>query len=185
MFSRPLLDPGAETEEPRRAPEGVRTGFPTIGERRAPGMSLALDAWLLGAALAERRGLADALAQEVQLGAAGNAVAHHFDLLDARAIDLEGALDADAAGEAANSDRPLNAARAKAHDRACEDLDAFACSFDDTSRDLDRVARGELGNVGPDLFLADLFEQVHDRSLLFLRRRDGATVAMWPAARPR
>ena len=48
------------------------------------------------AALAEGRGLADAVAQEVQLGAAGDAVADDLDLLDARAVDLERPLDADA-----------------------------------------------------------------------------------------
>ena len=58
---------------------------------------------LAGPALAQCRGLADALAQEVELRAAGNAVANDLDLLDARRVDLEGALHADAAADAART----------------------------------------------------------------------------------
>ena len=58
-----------------------------------------------GAALAERGGLTDALAQEVELGAARDAVAHDLDLVDARRVDLEGPLDADAAAQGADGDR--------------------------------------------------------------------------------
>ena len=54
----------------------------------------------LGAALAQRGGLAHAVAQEVQLGAPGDAVTHDLDLVDARRVDLEGALHADAAAQA-------------------------------------------------------------------------------------
>ena len=60
---------------------------------------------------------------------------------------------------------------AQAHDGAFEDLDALACTLDDSGRNLDRVTRRELGDVCPDLFLGDLFEHVHDRSLLFVKRR--------------
>ena len=60
------------------------------------------------AALAQRCGLADSLAEEVQLSAASLAVAHDFDLLDARAVHLEGSLDADAAGDTADGDGTLD-----------------------------------------------------------------------------
>ena len=68
----------------------------------------------LGTALAEGGGLADAVAQEVELGAPGDAVAHDLDLVDARRVDHEGALDADAAGDAPDGDLPIQAAAAHA-----------------------------------------------------------------------
>ena len=73
--------PDAGIERPRRS-DGV-DGSPGARSR-------------LAAALAKGRGLADALAQEVQLRAADLAVAEDLDLVDARAVDLEGPLDADA-----------------------------------------------------------------------------------------
>ena len=66
-----------------------------------------------GSALPQGRGLADALAQEVQLGAPGAAVADDLDLLDPRAVDHERPLDADAARDLANGDRPGDAAAAR------------------------------------------------------------------------
>src|SRR5688572_32910540 len=65
------------------------------------------------AALAEGGRLADALAQEVQLRAADLAVAQDFDLLDARAVDLERALDAHARRDPAHRDRSGDAAAAQ------------------------------------------------------------------------
>src|SRR6478609_6895090 len=83
------------------------------------------------AALAERRrGLADPVAQEVQLRAADLAVAEDLDLLDPRAVDLERALDADARGDPADGDRGCDAAPAHAHDEALEHLDALAGALD-------------------------------------------------------
>jgi hypothetical protein len=148
-----------------------RTGGVLGPELRSDGLACRSRLLAVDAALAQRGGLADSLAQEVELGAAGLAVAHDFDLLDARAVHLEGALDADAAGDAADRDGSLDATTAEAHDGAFEDLDALARAFDDSGRNLDRVTRRELGDVGPDLFLGYLFEHVHDRSLLFVKRR--------------
>src|SRR6187431_1969510 len=99
-------------ERPRRGP-GSDEG---VGRTIRPG------AWL--AALAERRrGLADAVAEEVQLRAADLAVADDLDLLDPRAVDLERALDADARGDATDGDRRRDPAAAHPHHEALEHLD--------------------------------------------------------------
>ena len=74
---------------------------------------------------------------------------------------------------------------AQAHDGALEDLDALAGAFDDAGGDADGVARAEFRKIGPDLVLGDLFEHVHDRSLLFVKRRGCARwlmMARSPAA---
>jgi len=113
------------------------------------------------AAFAEGGRLADALAQEVQLGAAHLAVADDFDLLDARAVDLECPFDADARRDPADGDRSGDPAAAKAHDRPFEDLDALAIALDDLGRDLHGVTRGEFRQVGAELVLDDLVEHVH------------------------
>jgi hypothetical protein len=60
------------------------------------------------------------------------------------------------------------------HHGPFEDLDSFAGAFDDAGRNSDGVARAELRKVCPDLFLGDLFEHAHDRSLLFVKRRVSA-----------
>src|SRR6476659_6971570 len=131
---------------------GSRCGFAAGAGRRPSAVS---------APLAERRGLADAIAQEVQLGAPGDAVPNDLDLLDARAVDLEGPLDADAGGDPADGDRPGDAAAAQAHDGPLEDLDALAVALDDLGRHLDGIAGREDGEVGSKLVLDDLVEHGH------------------------
>jgi hypothetical protein len=56
----------------------------------------------LGSALAQGGRLTNALAQEVQLLAAGHAVTHDLDLLDPGRVDLEGSLDTDATSQRAH-----------------------------------------------------------------------------------
>src|SRR5215212_9462431 len=58
-----------------------------------------------GPPFAKGCGLADALPQEVELGATRPAMPDDLDLVDARAVDLERALDPDAAGDLADRDR--------------------------------------------------------------------------------
>src|SRR5688572_18390405 len=113
------------------------------------------------AAFAQGRGLADPLAQEVQLGAADLAVADDFDLLDARAVDLEGALDPDAGRDPPDGDGASDPAAAQPHDGSLEHLDALAVALDDLRRDLHGVTRGEFRQVGAELVLDDLVEHVH------------------------
>src|SRR3954470_19824776 len=114
-----------------------------------------------GSTLAQRCGLADALAQEVQLSAPRLAVAHDLDLLDPRAVDHERALDTDAARDLTHRDGSGDAAATHPHDRALEDLDALLAALDHARRDLDRIAGGEVGQVGADLVGDDLVQDVH------------------------
>ena len=71
----------------------------------------------------------------------------------------------------ADRDRAGDAAAAEAHDGALEDLDALAVALDDLGRDLDGVARGELGEVGAELVVDDLVEHVHAGGSLVGRRQ--------------
>src|SRR3954468_6517255 len=78
-----------------------------------------------GASLPQRGGLADPLAQEVQLGAPDLAVANDVDLVDPGAVDLERPLDADARRDLPDGDGSGDPAAAEPHDGALEDLDAL------------------------------------------------------------
>src|SRR3990172_5050388 len=93
-----------------------------------------------GTSLPKGCGLADAVAQEVELRPTGDAMSHHFDLLDPGCVDHEGALHADTAGDATDSDLTVNSASAQAHHRALEHLDPFAIALDDLHADAHRVA---------------------------------------------
>src|SRR6185369_10426171 len=126
------------------------------------------------APLAEGRGLADAIAQEVQLRSPDLAVPDDLDLLDPRAVDLERPLDADAARDPADRDRAGDPAAAQAHHDAFEDLDPLAVALDDLGGDLDRVAGGELGKVGAQLVGDEFVEDVHFGVPCFVRRQPEA-----------
>src|SRR5439155_1621193 len=76
------------------------------------------------------------VSEEVELGATGDAVADHLDLLDPWAVDLERALDSDTGRNPANGDRAGDPAAAEAHDGPLEHLDALASSLDDLGRHL-------------------------------------------------
>src|SRR5262245_40544986 len=78
---------------------------------------------LAAAALAQLDGLADAVAEEVELGATDHAGTLHFDLGDARRVQRELALDAFPLHDPPHRERlPRAAAGAGDHD-AVEDLD--------------------------------------------------------------
>src|SRR6185369_1541548 len=98
---------------------------------------------------------------EVQLRPPDLAVADDVDLLDPRAVDLESPLDTDAAGDLPDGDRTGDPAAAQAHDGAFEGLDPLLATLDDSGRDADGVARGELGQVGAELVGGKRVEHVH------------------------
>ena len=98
------------------------------------------------ATLAESGRLADALAQEVELGAAGDTVADDLDLLDARGMHRERALDA--AADATDGDGLVYAAASHPHDRPLEHLDALSAAFNDLDRDAHGVTGCDLGDIG-------------------------------------
>src|SRR6185369_192439 len=124
--------------------------------------------------LAQGRCLAHPLAQEIQLRAPCLAVPDDLDLLDPRTVDHERPLHADAARDLAHGDRAGDATATQAHDRALEDLDALLAALDHAGRDLDRVARGELGQVAADLVGDDLVQDVHGGSFPAAARRAAA-----------
>src|SRR3954466_1738625 len=125
----------------------------------------------VGAALAQGRRLADSIAQEVELRTPGDAVADDLDLLDARAVDLEGPLDADAGRDAPDSDGPGDPATTEAHDGPLEDLDALAVALDDLGGHLHGVTGRKLREVGAKLVLDDLVEHGHGLFLTHLGSR--------------
>ena len=110
-------------------------------------------------------GFTDLFAQVVQPAAAHDAALRHFDALDARAVQQERFLDADAVRDAAHRDRFGQAAAfANRHD-ALEHLNAFFAALDDFRVDFDRVARPEIRDGRLFLFLLDQVDDVHDCSL--------------------
>src|SRR2546428_13589677 len=83
----------------------------------------------LPALLAEGRGLADALAQEVEGGATRVAVTRDLDLLHPRRVHEEGALDADAGRDATYRDLLIEPAVAHPEHRALELLEPLAVAL--------------------------------------------------------
>src|SRR5487761_2346016 len=113
------------------------------------------------AALAQRCGLADPASQEIELCAAGHAVADHLDLLDPGAVDLERPLDAHAGRDPPDGQRPRDPAARQAEDGPLEYLDALPSPLDNLGADLDGIAGREGRDVRSNLVLDDLVEYVH------------------------
>src|SRR5579885_2364350 len=86
-------------------------------------------------------------AQVVQPRAANLALAYHFDLLYAWGEAQEGALDADAVGDAAYGEVGTRAGAPLADDDAFEHLRALAVALDDLRAHANRVAGTELRHV--------------------------------------
>src|SRR5438309_11243346 len=128
---------------------GSRTGW-------APVKSTAL--------FAEGRGLADSLAEEVESRTAGVPVTDELDLLDARRVDHERALDADAARDPADGDLLIDAAVAHAEHGALEVLKALAVPFDDPHADAHGVSGPDLGEIGLQLLSGKRVQEVVHRN---------------------
>src|SRR3954452_18385398 len=104
---------------------------------------------LLGAdvaALADARGLADAVAQVVELRAPDVAAGGDLDLLDLRRVHGERALHADAERLLADGERLAHAVALALDHHALEDLRTATRALDDLEVDADAVARVEAGN---------------------------------------
>ena len=97
---------------------------------------------------AEGGGLAYPVAKEVQSGAASVAVARDLDLLDARGVHEEGALDPDTRGDPPDGDLLVDAAIAHAEDGPFELLEALAIAFDHAHAYGHRVTRPDLWEIG-------------------------------------
>src|SRR5450759_1477855 len=91
--------------------------------------------------------LAAQVAQVVQLGAPDVTAGHNLDLLDDRAVQREGALDADAEAHLANRVRLADTAAVATDDNALEHLDAGTRAFNDLDVDLDVVTGAERRDV--------------------------------------
>src|SRR5699024_1092299 len=81
--------------------------------------------------LADAGGLADAVAQVVQLRAADVTAGGHLDLLDGGGVHREGALHADTEGDLADGEGLTDTGTVDADDHALEDLDTAAVALDD------------------------------------------------------
>src|SRR5688572_27982195 len=103
---------------------------PDRGEGRRALRAAAAIGFAAAGALADARGLARALAQVIQLGAAHVALSLHFDRRDQRRIRLERALDAFARRDLAHDERGAQPAVALGNDDAFERLLALLVAFD-------------------------------------------------------
>src|SRR3954447_14965533 len=89
------------------------------------------------------RGLADAIAQVVQLRPAHGTAGDRLDASQHRRMHRERALDADAVADLAHGERLAHAGALTPDDDALEHLHALLVAFDDADVDLQRVAWGE------------------------------------------
>ena len=107
-------------------------------------MRLVLDSGLL----LDAGGLPGEASEVVQAGAPDLAASNHLDLLEAGRVQIEGALDADAVGDAADREVRAGASVVLADDDALEDLGALALAFDDLGADLHGIAGTEAFDAG-------------------------------------
>src|SRR5688500_10116844 len=139
-------------------------------------------------ALGDARGLAAAVAQVIQLGAADGTAADDLDRVDARAIQREDALDALAIADLADGEVAVQAGILAADADALISLHALARAFDDLDVHLDGVAGLEVRDLAVgrqlvDLFLLDRLNDVHGScpscSLVSLRRSRPGRFRTW------
>src|SRR5450631_116975 len=107
--------------------------------------------------------LAAQVAQVVQLGAPHVAAGHDLDLLDDRAVQREGALDANAEADLANRVGLADATTVTTDHHTLEDLNARARALNDLDVNLDVVAGAECRDVIAQAGLVDVVELVHVR----------------------
>src|SRR5438105_12320984 len=109
---------------------------------------------------AERGCLANSFAEEVESRAARVPVADELDLLDARRVDHEGALDADAARDPADGDLLVDAAVTHAEHGALEVLKALAVPFNDAHAHAHGVSGRHPGQIGLQLLSGTRVQEV-------------------------
>src|SRR6266850_5036712 len=113
---------------------------------------------------AERGGLADSVAEEVESRSPGMTVTDELDLVDARRVHHEGALDSDAARDAPDCDLLVDAAVAHAKHGALEVLKALAVPFDDPHAHAHGVSGPDLGQIGLQLLSGKRVQEVIHRN---------------------
>ena len=112
---------------------------------------------LIDAALLQADGLADAVAEVVELRPAGDARPLHHDLGDPRRVEGELPLHPLALHDAADGEHLAGAGAAAGDHDAAEDLDPLLLAFEDAAVDVDRVADLEHGTSPPE---TGFFDQV-------------------------
>src|SRR4029453_3387747 len=113
------------------------------------------------------------LAQIVELRAADGALGRDLDTVEARRVNGEGALDADAVGGLPNGEGLTRAGPTPPQHRALEHLDALLVALDDAHVDLHGVAGPEGGHaLAPLLGLYDV-DRVHETHTSSGRRVHG------------
>src|SRR6056297_2653502 len=113
----------------------------------------------LGAAtLFEANGFADAVAEEVELGATHDAAPFDFDLIDAGAVERELPFDALAGDDPPDGEHFRRSRPAAGDGGSGEDLNPLFLAFQDLGLDIDRIADVELGDLR---FDAGFFHQLH------------------------
>ena len=101
-------------------------------------------------------------------------VANDLNLLNARAVHLEGSFDPYARSDASNGDRESESAAAKAHDRPLKHLDALSIPLDHLRRHLDGVAGLDRRQIALHLLVRDRSDQIHGFSVLAQQDPAGA-----------
>src|SRR5262249_15330666 len=97
-----------------------------------------------------------------------DAAADDFDLLDARRVREEDALDADVEAHLAYSERAARTRAVALGDDALEDLGALLVALDDAVVDTHGIAHAEIGQVRPEelgLELGELGRREHGENL--------------------
>src|SRR5262245_13230239 len=117
------------------------------------------------ALLAYLGGLADAVAEVVQLGATHVAPLDDLDLRHRRRVQRKRALDADSVAELADGVRLLQAAALTTDHVALEDLDTLLAALDHTDVHLELVTGKELGDVVAQRLVVNEVGRLHGVSL--------------------
>lgn len=115
----------------------------------------------LVALLLETSGLADLVAEEVELGAADLAAADDLDLLDLRRVNREGTLDTHTEADLADGEGLTVRSTMTAGDDALEHLGTLASTLDDLVVDLDGIADVERRQVFTNLLQLYCADDVH------------------------
>jgi hypothetical protein len=128
-------------------------------------------------------GLADPVAEVVQLGATHITLADDFDVLNDRRVEGKDSLDADAKADLPHVEGRTSAIAALASDdHALVDLDTFAATLNDANIDTHSVTRRKFWDVIAQLRGFDLFDRIH-RVLRTTKRYEAIEAAILPPRR--
>src|SRR6185436_2623335 len=175
---RPATEDGRGTGRP----PGLRGGFGrgVAGAAAAATTATLLLGGLVAALLAlDAGGLAFELAQIVEARPPDLATGDDLDLLDARRVQREDALDADAVGDLADRERGARPAAMLADHDALEDLHALLVAFLDQRVNADAVSGAEIGQIGAPILALDLGQKrvlAHRKVRIPRRPEDGSQV---------